>query len=1518
MAKCPKIDSKEWKYAESKLGTDEDTLLYIFDFLGQREPSVKETNRLAKGETLTPYYNQAVWDVEQKEGLTKGRRPVHYTDKFGIDQVKFEEVRTQIKQPKEASERMDSLSTRHPDFTFEMKLSKDGQAWEILAKDTRVGKRSDSNGELQIDQSPKKPDPVITMTEGNEYVRDGVVYPSYEDAVNADDHRTETQEPFNRELFNRIKERLLKTLPYVENIVEDTELPVSARLMPGGTEIRINPEMVAKDSLGHEFGHILIDLVGGMSNPLIKNGREQLRGTKFESDVIALYPELVGLEDDRLDKEVLTRALGQKVTELFEKEEQRTKFENWMVRLFRRIRNMLGIEISVVQRLAETMLNSNPLATRETATAKEIRRGLYIQRELGMNYYQDSKNSQEDGKIVQNLIKKEELQKKKALAAIETKISLYSRRSSGQQGERAIETLRNLQKNMQATDPTRSLLHFVKNAMKTTEDINNLYAAALREERKGNPKAFTQRMLDEWRTYLSAYDVLDQYKELLVSTNNQLNLFKTDADAKALGIILGENRELFKSIKNLSLDGKNSFIDAVLPVITKIIEDKNLLKSLYATKGKEITIDFLMPYVTQIETDYREDAWRKYPKLSDAEKAGRDREQYIADYISDNRDEITRKTRELLAKEIEVGNDDISVLARYVVTVLDSPDVISSTLAKIWVTHMDQTRKEIDEARYEFVDRIKALEKQQGRNVTKSDEDFFDFMLERDPTSKNILTQHIVSAIPSKLINDWLDYKEMVWGPNFRIGSENRIAENWEKYEAQEKWLDKWAPINKEAQFNAEYEFMKGLHKEGMITIKQLNRWRSNWKVTDFRAKAKDSVIFEDSPDAILELKLFRNKHFWDHRTLSKYYDDMTGQWKALEKIRASNPNDERIKFYDFIIETIEKADALLPYKKRLGLRLPGMTKDFADRLRSGEGLALAAKRSTGIGLEKQPSDIEKGALDEKGRSALVNEAKEPIYLIPTNYINPVKLTDQFFDVGTLYFGYLSTAMKYRSTAEILPALEMGKYFVENREVTRRDAKGRPFVDALSAKRDRELSKSGKNSMIAAQLSDFFRMSIFGQKKAEEPDIPFLGLEIDRAKMLDSINRYTSVSLLGLNLVAGTANVLLGESLQRIESVAGEYVKWGNLRKATREYYKDFGNIIGDIGERRPYSRVNMLNDRFDTLNEFTGGKLNSSSRFREMMKMGTMFFLSHAGEHYMQTRFMMAMLDNIEAKDKDGNVLGTMLDMYRVDPKTKNLVVQGPKGEEVANWDSLKETELKNHLKRILSRMHGEYSDEGMSAMQLTALGRMAILFRKFLVPGFNRRWQKRHYNNLSDSYTEGMYLTFGKFLGRLVKDTISLKFELLSSKSSLTPMEKANIKRTLGEITMFFACIVLAGFAAKFKNEDPEHERTWSFLAYQAYRLRSEFSFYLLPTSAMQILRSPAASTSFVQSIIKFSGQLFDPIISGTGQFDIYDRGPWKGEPKIYKTMTDMVPGFKQYFRIRDIENQLGWWQSTSMNMR
>ena len=70
------------------------------------------------------------------------------------------------------------------------------------------------------------------------------------------------------------------------------------------------------------------------------------------------------------------------------------------------------------------------------------------------------------------------------------------------------------------------------------------------------------------------------------------------------------------------------------------------------------------------------------------------------------------------------------------------------------------------------------------------------------------------------------------------------------------------------------------------------------------------------------------------------------------------------------------------------------------------------------------------------------------------------------------------------------------------------------------------------------------------------------------------------------------------------------------------------------------------------------------------------------------------------------------------------------------------------------------------------------------------------------------------------------------------------------------------------------------------------------------MTILRSPAASMSLAENLIKLIDQMSNP---GA----VYQRGPLKGQLKVKKTMIDLLPYAKQFYKARDIKEQLNWWR-------
>ena len=89
-----------------------------------------------------------------------------------------------------------------------------------------------------------------------------------------------------------------------------------------------------------------------------------------------------------------------------------------------------------------------------------------------------------------------------------------------------------------------------------------------------------------------------------------------------------------------------------------------------------------------------------------------------------------------------------------------------------------------------------------------------------------------------------------------------------------------------------------------------------------------------------------------------------------------------------------------------------------------------------------------------------------------------------------------------------------------------------------------------------------------------------------------------------------------------------------------------------------------------------------------------------------------------------------------------------------------------------------------------------------------------------------------------------------------------------------------------------------------YQLLRLKSELLFYVSAPNAMSILRSPAASMSVIDNITEVLTQAMNPL-------EVYERGPWKGQLKLYKDMVNMVPVLSQYYRLKHVDQQIPWFK-------
>jgi len=157
-----------------------------------------------------------------------------------------------------------------------------------------------------------------------------------------------------------------------------------------------------------------------------------------------------------------------------------------------------------------------------------------------------------------------------------------------------------------------------------------------------------------------------------------------------------------------------------------------------------------------------------------------------------------------------------------------------------------------------------------------------------------------------------------------------------------------------------------------------------------------------------------------------------------------------------------------------------------------------------------------------------------------------------------------------------------------------------------------------------------------------------------------------------------------------------------------------------------------------------------NNSKLQQVANLSTVYWTMKSGEHFLKGRFLLGVLHEKQVHDKDGNVLGSAINYFYKDEKgnlgfDKEGVVSDFSLDERMNFGA--------RLNEINSSMHGAYGELNNVALQQGMFGRMALAYRRWIVPGLRRRFGKEGFNFLIDEYREGYYVTTGKFFTNLFK---------------------------------------------------------------------------------------------------------------------------------------------------------------------
>lgn len=614
------------------------------------------------------------------------------------------------------------------------------------------------------------------------------------------------------------------------------------------------------------------------------------------------------------------------------------------------------------------------------------------------------------------------------------------------------------------------------------------------------------------------------------------------------------------------------------------------------------------------------------------------------------------------------------------------------------------------------------------------------------------------------------------------------------------------------------------------------------------------------------------------------------------------NLNPAQKEYYNKIMEIKAKLDSYLPDKYTTLTNAVKIRKDLLERVKASNGV-----KSGSLQLWEAIKDqfIRRTDDTEFGDRATVKDFEgNEVQTLPIYYTKLKKgesPNDLSTDIVSTLTAYAAMANDFNEMNKVINVLELGRDMLKEREITQTKG-GKPLVEKFNSvgrKVESALTKSGDKTRFMQRLNDFFEMQVYGRYMADEGI--FGNTKIDKGKVANFVNRMTSVNTLAINVLSGISNVVTGKVMMRIESFAGEFFNESNTLRADRNYGQALPEFLAEIGNRVKTSKLALWDELFNVMQEYETDvrevNFDRKTWFSRMFGTSALFLMNNAGEHWMQNRTSLALADAYKMKSPDGKIV-SLWDAMEVVPIDKNNKKLGAKlqlkeGYTKEDGSAFTRDDIIAFSRKsaaINQRMHGIYNKADRSAVQRLAIGRMGIMFRKWIKPSLNRRFKSATYNYDLQAWTEGYYVTTGRFLLQLAQELRKSQFDIVSEWNKLSKTEKTNIRRAITEVAHYLAIIAVLGLI----DWDDDEDRPWleKMVEYQLRRLKTETG-VLIPGKPMvdeglKIMKSPAAAIQTIQSTLDLVG-LVNPMNYEffAGEDALIQSGQFKDKSKAYRLL-------------------------------
>jgi len=619
-----------------------------------------------------------------------------------------------------------------------------------------------------------------------------------------------------------------------------------------------------------------------------------------------------------------------------------------------------------------------------------------------------------------------------------------------------------------------------------------------------------------------------------------------------------------------------------------------------------------------------------------------------------------------------------------------------------------------------------------------------------------------------------------------------------------------------------------------------------------------------------------------------------------------SNLTPVQREFYNTFRGMMDNLIALLPEKtmtnKNQAIQI---RKDLMERMLSSGNISEAASHYK---EDLKDQLLDRSDDDEFGTKTDIEDFEgKKVRSIPIYYANKIEDTKSLStDVVSTFIAFADMATNYDEMNKVIDSLEVGRDLMKERQIQDTRA-GKPLVQKINALGRNVTMKINKGeSNFMARLNSFFDMQVYGVYMKDEGKI----LGLNTGKVANFINKLTSLNGLALNLLSGVSTVAHDITQINAEAVSGQFFNASHLAKADATYLKGIAESMNDVGSRTKTSKMNLFIEKFNLLQEYEENARDAKydkSRAQRFFSTNSLYFMMHAGDHWGQTRIGLALANNYKMKSPEGNIVSLYdaMGVTSLDKNNPNLgatidIKPGYTKEDGSQFTTRDIIDFSKRAMALNERLYGIYNKADRNALQTLALGRMAMMYRKYLIPAMERRFSAVTYNMDLQDYTEGYYRTTGRFLLQLAKDLKSHNMIWGTRYNELNETEKANMKRAITETAQWLAlCTVLS-----LMNMGPkDKKRIWAARAaeYFATRLKTDVG-SLTPTPGMvgdlwKIMKSPAAGMETMQNL----GGMLNAVYP-VSWFQMMHSGRFKGHSLAYKALmqSPFIPGSASIYRV------------------